>query len=77
MTPKEKAEEIVSKYTNMFTVFIPAKNTIKQCALIAVDELVGLERNISSLDVKKSDYNSWRAIKTSLSSLIETYKKLR
>jgi hypothetical protein len=42
-----------------------------------MNELVGLERNISSLDVKKSDYNSWRAIKTSLSSLIETYKKLR
>lgn len=42
-----------------------------------MNELVGLERNISSLEVKKSDYNSWRAIKTSLSSLIETYKKLR
>jgi hypothetical protein len=40
-------------------------------------ELVGLEKDISSLDVKKSDYNSWRAIKTSLSSLIETYKKLK
>jgi predicted kinase len=44
-SPKEKAEEIVSKYTNMFTVFIPAKNTIKQCALIAVDEI----RNILSM----------------------------
>jgi hypothetical protein len=42
-----------------------------------MNDLVGLERNISSLDVKKSDYNSFRSIKTSLSSLIETYKKLR
>jgi hypothetical protein len=42
-----------------------------------MNELVGLERNISSLDVKKSDYNSWRAIKTSLLSLIEAYKKLK
>jgi hypothetical protein len=40
-------------------------------------ELVGLERNISSLDVKKSDYNSLTAIKKSLSLLIETYKKMK
>jgi hypothetical protein len=42
-----------------------------------MQELVGLERNISSLDVKKSDINSLRAIKKSVSSLIETYKKLK
>lgn len=40
-------------------------------------KLVGLEKDISSLDVKKSDYNSWRAIKTSLSNLIDTYKQLK
>jgi hypothetical protein len=43
MTPKEKAEELVEKYFYLFSVEL--ENTIdyreaKQCALIAVDELI-------------------------------------
>ena len=31
---------ISDPFTNIFTVFVPANNTIKQCALIAVDEII-------------------------------------
>ena len=57
MTPKEKAEELVNNYTKMFAngKFIPAKNTIKQCALIAVDVTIDtLNMDIRDLDVRGS-----------------------
>ena len=43
MTPKEKAKELVDKYYHLFSVEL--ENTIsiyeaKQCALIAVDEIL-------------------------------------
>ncbi len=43
MTPKEKARELVDKYYHLFSVEL--ENTIdyreaKQCALIAVDEVI-------------------------------------
>ena len=47
MTPKEKAIELIDKFKlkqNFFTnSFI--KTTAKQCALIAVDEILKLENN--------------------------------
>ncbi len=44
MTPKEKARELVEKYFYLFSVEL--ENTIadyeaKECALIAVDEIIG------------------------------------
>ena len=44
MTPKEKAKELVEKYFYLFSVEL--ENTIddyeaKECALIAVDEIIG------------------------------------
>lgn len=45
MTPKEKAEELVSKYYDIewlyegYNIFMP-KEKAKQCALIAVDEII-------------------------------------
>lgn len=44
MTPKEKAKELVDRYYRLFSVEL--ENTIdyteaKQCALIAVNEIIG------------------------------------
>ena len=39
MTPKEKAKELVEKYDETLT-YIESKSKAKQCALIAVDELL-------------------------------------
>lgn len=49
MTPKEKAQELVKKYEIQFLSFGDYLPTIKakQCALIAVDEII---YNISGLE---------------------------
>ena len=42
MTPKEKAEELIDKFINIYeeiTLGIAKKHWAKQCALIAVDEI--------------------------------------
>lgn len=69
MTPKEKAEELVSKYMNIGQVkmsdysriYLP---TAKQCALIAVDEITdALEKNGSW----NAQY--WEEVKTEIENL--------
>lgn len=39
MTPKEKAKELVEKYDLTLT-YLESKSKAKQCALIAVDEII-------------------------------------
>ncbi len=41
MTPQEKAKEIYNKFLNAQTAFVTHEHA-KQCALIAVDEIIGL-----------------------------------
>ena len=48
MTPKEKAKELVSKYIHLAKQTSGANGTLynsKQCALIAVDEIIWLLNN--------------------------------
>ena len=40
MTPQEKAEELYEKYDALFTAPWKKHISIKQCALIAVDEII-------------------------------------
>jgi hypothetical protein len=53
MTPKEKAEELVKKYRNPFNrkgCIPPSESmfpsTAKQCALIAVDEMIDIRNGL-------------------------------
>lgn len=39
MTPKQKAKELVDKYDSTLT-YLESKSKAKQCALIAVDEMI-------------------------------------
>jgi hypothetical protein len=39
MTPQEKAKDLVDKYDNTLT-YLESKSKAKQCALIAVDEMI-------------------------------------
>ena len=39
MTPKEKAKELVEKYDSTLT-YLESKSKAKQCALIAVDNII-------------------------------------
>ena len=64
MTPKNKAENLVEKYYHLFSVEL--ENTIdlreaKQCALIAVDELIK--------QVTHSDVGYWQEVKQEIQKL--------
>ena len=65
MTPKEKAKELVDKYYHLFSVEL--ENTIdyreaKQCALIAVDEILDNCENIF-----EAEY--WQEVKQEIEKL--------
>ena len=70
MTPKEKAEELVDKFENYSFMDIDARissfESAKQCALIAVDELIKQER-------KTDDYyeigSYWQEVKQEIELL--------
>jgi len=60
MTPKEKAIELIDKYINLYPSYIvmfqgdfdKAKKDIKQCALIAVNEILLEYQSMSDLESK-------------------------
>jgi hypothetical protein len=60
MTPKEKAEELLDKMTMEIGKF-----NAKQCALIAVDEI--LESNMINLHLHQIDY--WEEVKQEIKLL--------
>jgi hypothetical protein len=68
MTPKEKAEELVLKYLKVKTHQMFNgwwhKMTAKECALIAVDEMIDLVKHI---DVDSEDY--WNEVKQEIINL--------
>jgi hypothetical protein len=77
MTPKEKAKELYQKYFSMITIegTIDKNSSIpyvKQCALIAVDEILnGYE--FDSLDIKHKrimdNINYWDEVKQEIENL--------
>ena len=52
MTPKEKAKELVDKYSDFIISPFTKHNCTKQCALIAVDEIL----NLNDIDMEYSFY---------------------
>ena len=68
MTPKEKAKEIYCKYADALIIRDLQTTTnpfIKQCALIAVDEI------INSIDAEDHFilYNYWQKVKQEIQNL--------
>ena len=59
MTPEEKANELYSKYDDLlnkdFGNPIVFDNQLKQCALIAVDEIIDLNLGLSNCDENNWD----------------------
>lgn len=65
MKPKEKAEELMLKYYNLIPM-----NTVsfaKQCALIAVEELIEEEDNYNNGSFYPSEY--WQEVKQEIEKL--------
>jgi hypothetical protein len=49
MTPKEKAKELYDKYEFVYIQNYTSKHEVKECALIAVDEILLTLSNFQSL----------------------------
>jgi hypothetical protein len=75
MTPKEKAKELVEKYQKLdieiggqYDGYLTMKiHDAKQCALIAVDEILKLVSD--DLDLYYKDCIYWEQVKTEIQSL--------
>lgn len=70
MAPKEKAEELVAKYRDKIVSFLSDNMkdmNVKQCALIAVDEI--LAQNISTPDDYGASWTYWMQVKQELEKL--------
>tara|TARA_B110000503_G_scaffold117942_1_gene178435 strand:- start:536 stop:736 length:201 start_codon:yes stop_codon:yes gene_type:complete len=52
MTAKEKAEELVRKYDETLT-YLESKSKAKQCAIIAVDEIITSHHNLYGVNNKE------------------------
>ena len=64
MTPKEKAEQLVEKMYNS-ALYVASKYAAKQCAIIAVDEIIKIEKHhIHDLWVEY-----WQQVKTEIENL--------
>jgi hypothetical protein len=61
MTPKDKAKELVDKFT---VVGLQQRNEGIQCALIAVDEIINLLGDITNNEI---DY--WESVKHEIENL--------
>jgi hypothetical protein len=71
MTPKEKAEELVSKYFDTIMSFLTdnmKKMNAKQCALLAVDEILNtIEYSSQADELSKVSY--WEEVKQEINNL--------
>lgn len=69
MTPKEKAEDLLHRY-DVLQTYIEGFNleNAKQCALIAVDEVMKQCWEYRDIDLQKS-FDYWNEIKTEIEKL--------
>lgn len=66
MTPKEKAEELFKKY---YYEAIAIEIKAKQCALIAVDEIIAELTKEISPSIHGFRHNYWRQVKNEIELL--------
>jgi len=77
MTAKEKAKELFDKYINLYPSYIvmfqgdldKAQKDIKQCALIAVNEIQNLPNMNYSNNKDLSQYDYWQEVKQEIEKL--------
>ena len=67
MTPKEKAEELVNKYKFTEIPNYTSMFEVKECALIAVDEILLNEENKHTVLSKIYDY--WEEVKQEIKNI--------
>lgn len=68
MEAKQKAEELYSKYDSLLKVPFKKHLLIKQCALMAVDEILEIELLVESVDDYYLRY--WQEVKQEIETSI-------
>ena len=69
MTPKEKAKELVDRFDETLT-YLESKQKAKQCALIAVDEIINSNPHSNPLNTDvHSTMSYWNEIKQEIEKL--------
>jgi Fe-S cluster biosynthesis and repair protein YggX len=69
MTPKEKAQELFDKILNEIDKTCDDYFTAKQCALIAVDEILEAVDNPDETYLMKDSVNYWTKVKQEIEAL--------
>lgn len=72
MTPKEKAKELYIKYTDILNVRdlqITANPFAKQCALLAVDEILDDDMYDMSQELFENRINYWQEVRKEIENL--------
>jgi len=73
MTPKEKANELYSKFDNLlnkdFMLPIVYDNQLKECALIAVDEMLNNFLSNRTTEYGRERYHFWQEVKQEIEKL--------
>lgn len=68
MTPKEKAKELIEKYAFVEIAYYSSKFEVKQCALIAVNEIINSHLlSDKILNIHPVDY--WQEVKQEIEKL--------
>ena len=69
MTPKEKAKELLEKYDETLT-YLESKSKAKQCALIAVDEIIkSIDFDWMEVQNLESQHRYWQEVKQEIEKL--------
>ena len=68
MTSKEKAIELVEKYDETLT-YLESKSKAKQCALIAVDEILFSNNTIFETNIPHECWKYWIEVKQEIYKL--------
>jgi predicted proteasome-type protease len=67
MTPKEKAKELIDKFWYSLSITL---EQAKQCALIAVDEIISSNPHSNPLNTNvESTMNYWQQVKQEIQAL--------
>jgi hypothetical protein len=72
MKPKEKAKELVGKYIKIIISFLTYRMKIqnaKECAIIAVDEVIANIEPSVSMDVISARIKYWEQVKQEINNL--------
>ncbi len=67
MTPKEKAVEIFNKMCNEVDELLPLD--VKECALIAVDEIIKEKQECHKFECYGNDIEYWQQVKIEIVQL--------